>query len=156
MEKKFKNEVIYDFQSYHTPMTKSMYLGVFLGFITAIVCLAFWSFAVNILQLTMSSYVVNVQTIAFGTIIPLVVFGILYAALTHYLKSAGAILASVIFALADLWLILVIAKGDYGDTAQHIYQFKELLIPIIAIIGIVGAVVFPICYKSQKVADAVL
>ena len=156
VEKKFKNEVIFDFQSFHTPTTRAMYTGVFLGFVTAIVCLAFWSIDVNILQLTMSSYIVNVQTIAFGAILPLVFMGIMYAALTHYLKGAGSVLASVIFAIAAIWLILVVANGDYGDTPQHIHQFKALVIPILAIIGIVGAIVFPIAYRSRKFADAVL
>ncbi len=156
MEKRFKNEVVFEFQSYHTPLTRAMYVGVFLGFVTAITCLAFWSIAVNVLQLGMSSYIVNVQTVAFGCILPLVVCAILYATLTHYLKGAGSILASVIFGLAFLWLIVVVAKGDYGDTPQHIYQFKELVIPLLAIIGIVGTIVFPICYRSKKVENAML
>ncbi|MDE1192108.1 MAG: hypothetical protein PW786_08215 [Arachidicoccus sp.] len=156
MEKKFKNEVVFNFQSYHTPVSRAMYVGTFLGFVTAIICLAFWSVYVNILQLTMSSYIVNVQTVAFGCLIPLVTCGILYAVLSHYLKSAGSILASVIYALAFLWLILVVAKGNYGDTPLHIHQFKLLVIPILAIIGLVGTIVFPICYRSQKFADAVL
>ena len=156
VEKKFKNEVIFNFQSYHTPTTRSMYVGVFLGFVTAIVCLAFWSIDVNLLQLTMSSYIVNVQTIAFGAILPLVFMGIMNAVLTHYLKGAGSVLASVIFAIAAIWLILVVASGNYGDTPEHIHKFKALVIPILAIIGIVGAIVYPIAYRSQKFADAVL
>jgi len=156
MENSLKNKVVFDFQSYHTPETKSIYYGVFLGFVTAIVCLAYWSFAVNVLQLTMSSYVLNIQTIAFGTILPLVIFSALHAVLVTYFKTAGSVLACVLFALAAVWLIIVVAKGDYGDTPLHITQFKELLIPILAIIGIVGAIVFPICYKSERMANIVL
>ena len=151
-----RNKVTFDFQSYHTPTTKSMYYGVFLGFVTALVCLAYWSFAVNILQLTMSSYVFNIQTIAFGTILPLVIFAALHAVLFNYFKTAGSVLASVIFALAAIWLIIEIAIGDYGDTPLHITQFKELAIPIVAIIGIMGALVFPVCYRSEKMANMVL
>jgi hypothetical protein len=156
MEDSLKNKVVFDFQSYHTPTTKSMYYGVFLGFVSALTCLAYWSFAINVLQLTMSSYVVNIQTIAFGAILPLVVFGILHAILFNYFKGAGSALASVIFALAVIWLIIVIARGDYGDTPPHITQFKELVIPLVSIIGIMGAIVFPICYKSEKMANLIL
>lgn len=151
-----ENRVVYDFQSYHTPVTRAMYIGVFLGFITAIVNIAYWSIFVNITALGMSSYIVNVQTLSFGSILPLVTFGALYATFTYYLKGAGAILTSVVYGLAVLWLIIVVAKGDYGTNPTTIRQFKELVIPILSIIGIAGVIAFPICYKSKKVEDLML
>jgi hypothetical protein len=150
------NKVVFDFQSYHTPVTRAIYLGVFLGFITAIVNIAFWSIYINITALGMSSYIVNVQTISFGSILPLVTFGALYATFTHYFKGAGAILTIALFALATLWLIYVVANGDYGISPKTITQFKELVIPLLCFIGIASCIAFPICYKSKKVEDMML
>src|SRR5690606_39124182 len=104
----------------------------------------------------MSSYIVNVQTISFGSILPLVTFGILWATFKHYFKGAGAIITIILFALAALWLIMVVANGDYGTNPTTQYQFKELVIPLVAIIGIAGCIGFPICYKSKKVEDMML
>ena len=151
-----ENRVVYDFQTYHTPLTRAIYVSVFLGFITAILNIAYWSIYVNITALGMSSYIVNVQTIAFGSILPVVTFGILWATFNHYFKKAGGILTIILFALATLWLIMVVANGDYGTTPTTIAQFKELVIPIVAIIGVVGCIVFPICVNNKKVEDMIL
>lgn len=151
-----ENRVVYDFQSYHTPLTRAIYVGVFLGFVTAIVNIAFWSIYVNVTALGMSSYIVNVQTISFGSILPLVSCGIFYAIFTHYFKGAGAILNTVIFALLAVWLIFVIGNGDYGTNPTTIRQFKELTIPLICFIGISCTIAFPICLKSKKVENMML
>ena len=151
-----ENRVVYDFQSYHTPVTRAIYVGVFLGFVTAILNIAYWSIYVNITALGMSSYIVNVQTISFGSILPVVTFGILWATFSHYFKKAGPLITILVYGLATLWLIIVVAKGDYGTNPTTIAQFKELVIPILAIIGIAGCIAFPICYKSKKVEDMML
>ncbi|MGF7232072.1 hypothetical protein [Arachidicoccus sp.] len=156
MENNTNTKVVYDFQSYHTPVTRAIYVGVFIGFVTALVNIAYWAAYINMTGLGRSSYVVNIQTLCFGSIIPLVVCGALYAIFTHYLKKAGILLNSALFILAGLWLIVVASKGDYGDTAQHIREFKELVIPIIAIIGISAAFIFPICLKNKKIENMML
>lgn len=151
-----ENKVVFDFQSYHTPVTRAIYVGVFLGFVTAILNIAYWSIFINITALGMSSYIVNVQTISFGSILPLVTFSALWATFNHYFKKAGSWLTILLFGLADLWLILVVANGDYGTNPTTIHQFKELVIPLLAIIGIAGCIAFPICFKSKKVEDMML
>lgn len=151
-----RNKVVFDFQSYHTPVTRAMYVGVFLGFVSAIVNIAYWSIFINMTALGMSSYIVNVQTISFGSILPLVTCGALYSVLTHYLGKTGAILNSIIFAVAALSLILVVYNGDYGNTIENISLFKALVIPILLIIGLSATIVFPICFKSKKVENMML
>lgn len=151
-----ENRVVYDFQSYHTPLTRAIYVGVFLGFVTAIINIAYWSIYVNITALGMSSYIVNVQTISFGSILPIVTCSILYAIFKHYFKGAGAIINTILFALASIGLIMVIANGDYGTNPTTIKEFKELTIPLICFIGIACTIAFPICYKSKKVEDMML
>jgi|GEM_PF-3010510 len=151
-----ENRVVYDFQSYHTPVTRAIYVGVFLGFVTAILNIAYWSIYVNITALGMSSYIVNVQTISFGSILPLVTFGVLWATFSHYFKKAGPLITIILFALATLWLILVVANGDYGTNPTTQHQFKELVIPILSFIGIAGCIAFPICFNSKKIEDMML
>jgi len=98
--------------------------------------------------------VINVSTIIFGSIIPVTIGGII---LYFFHKVKGGVLLYIIAFLAlTVFLAFAASRAHLPGIPSSETKFHELFIGVIAIIGLVTALLVPLLVKSKKLTAGII
>jgi uncharacterized membrane protein YjfL (UPF0719 family) len=137
-----------------TPFSRALLTGVFVGFVTTIICLVF-----NIIYRDSTGFtpaeIINVSSIIFGINLIFVVIGMVYHVFLKFIRK-GEVFFIAVFALITAFLIWKAEGAIRSDNYQVTLQFRGLLAGIIIISGIGASVLIPFLFHDKRFKEHVL
>ena len=141
----------YDFPK--SKFYQAMMTGLFVGFISTLVCLVYNIIFRNSTRFELSD-IINVSSLIFLINLLFPIIGIIYYGLMQAFKKADIIFI-VLFILLTLFFIWRTEFVQRTDDPKLNAEFKNLLLGIILILG-VSSIFVPILFHSKKFRDEVL
>ena len=137
-----------------TPFSRALLTGVFVGFVTTIVCLVFNIAYRNSTGFTPAA-IINVSSIIFGINLVFAIIGMLYSVFRNFARK-GEIFFIALFVLITAFCIWK-AEGVFrSDDYQVTLQFRGLLAGIILIAGIGAVILVPFLFHDRRFREHVL
>ncbi|PZP51134.1 MAG: hypothetical protein DI598_03935 [Pseudopedobacter saltans] len=129
----------------------SLFVGISAVYINLFVDMGFRYFT----HYNLSS-IINVSSIIMGCVILLMILGVLYYGFRVWFKK----LANPLFSIAMIALTAFCAWKVTGVVRSPIYretvQFRELLIGILSINGVLAAIFIPMLYSKDKLISQII
>jgi hypothetical protein len=140
--------------SYLTPFSKATLTGVFAGFVTTVLCLAYNIFFRDSTGFPLSDFI-NVSSLIFAVNLVFLVLGMLFYFFLR-LSRRGDIIYTIVFLVITAVLSFLAAGIHRSDSPLLNKEFRELFIPIVIMIGLAAAIGIPFLYRSRKFEEHVL
>lgn len=138
---------------YSTPFSKATLTGVFVGFVTSLLCMIYN----NVFRGSTGfspSYFINVSSLIFIINLLFFVIGVIFYAFRH-LKN-GELFYIVLFVLLTVGSALLAGRIHRSDVSLINSEFHLLLVPMIIFIGIAAAFGVPFLFHNKKFEEHVL
>ena len=139
---------------YLTPFSKATLTGVFAGFVTTVLCLAYNIFFREGTGFPLSDFI-NVSSLIFAVNLIFLVLGMLFYFFLRISKK-GDLIFSIVFLLLTAVFAFLAAGIHRSDVPLLNKEFRELFLPILIMIGISAAVGIPLLYRIKKFEEHVL
>ncbi|HEY2720359.1 MAG TPA: hypothetical protein VGI82_01455 [Chitinophagaceae bacterium] len=144
--------------SYDFPKSKfyqSIMTAFFVGFFATVVCLIY-----NVIFRTKTVFplsdFINVSSLIFLINLLFPIIGIIHYGFVAAFKKAEIVFVIVFLALTA-FLVWRIASMHRTENNQLVnMEFRQLLLPIVLILGISAGVFVPLLYRNRKFRDSVL
>lgn len=117
----------------HTPFTKSVMAGLFMGIVAAVACMVYNSIYRQATYFELSS-IINVASIIFVIPLALLVAGFVYYAVSKF-KRGGFLFVAIALLVTGVCLLLDSYIQRSSDAHLNV-EFRQLLLGIILISGI--------------------
>ncbi|MBS1921668.1 MAG: hypothetical protein JST17_15590 [Bacteroidetes bacterium] len=144
-------------ETYQTPFSNAMLTSVFVGFVSAILCLIY-----NIVYRSETGYqpseIINVSSLIFSVNLFFVIIGLIYSAFVRN-STKPEFVFIIIFLLLIILAVYksqtVVRSTGAPDHEQQVAHFRGLLTGIVLIAG-VGILSIPFLFHNKKFRAAVL
>jgi hypothetical protein len=140
--------------SYLTPFSKATLTGVFAGFVTTVLCLAYNIFFRDSTGFPLSDFI-NVSSLIFAVNLIFLVLGMLFYFFLR-LSRRGDLIYTIVLLLITAVLSFLAAGIHRSDSRLLNREFHELFLPIVIMIGLAAAIGIPFLYRSRKFEEHVL
>jgi hypothetical protein len=140
--------------SYLTPFSKATLTGVFVGFVTTVLCLAYNIFFRERTGFPLSDFI-NVSSLIFAVNLIFLVLGMLFYFFLR-LSRRGDVIYFVFMLLVTGVLSFLAAGIHRSDTPILNSEFRELFLPIVITMGLAAAIGIPLLYRNRKFEEHVL
>lgn len=141
----------YDFRK--NVFTRAMLTGLFVGIIATLACLFYDVIFRESTRFSLGP-IINVSTLIFTVNLVFLIIGVLYYAFLKAFK--GDLVFIIVFALLTIFFIWRALNVHRSPDQELNTEFKELLIGVIAIMGIGAAFLIPFLFHSKKFEEHVL
>ena len=102
------------------------------------------------------SAIINVSSIIMGCAILLTVCGVLYYGFRVWFKQSANTLFTVVMLLITAFAIWKASGVERSSIPAETTQFRELLIGILCVNGILGAILIPMFYSKDKLVSQII
>ncbi len=132
-----------------TPFSKSVLAGVFAG-ILATCLILIYNFIYRGSTAFPLSEIINVSTVIFASIIILTIAGIIYYFFINNMK-AGKTVYIILFSIITLLAAFASMQVHRSGVKILNYEFHQLLLGTVLILGLCAVVGIPLLYKSKQI-----
>lgn len=144
-----------EFDKKYDMFTRCILVSLFVG-ISAVYINLFVDMGFRYITKYNPSSIINVSTIIMGCVILLMIYGVLYYGFRVWFKGV----ANPVFSLAMIVLTAFFAWKTLGIVRSPIHketiEFRELLIGIMSINGILAAIFIPMLYSKEKLIRQII
>lgn len=135
--------------------TRCLLVGLFVG-ITAVYVNLLFDLGFRHLTHFRLSAIINVSSIIMGCAILLTICGVLYYGFRVWFKQSANTLFTVAMLLITAFAIWKVTGIVRSPIHVETVEFRELLIGILCVNGILGAVLFPMFYSREKLVSQII